>query len=183
MNVQEDFQYCVMQDSASNKSDASYLFGLFFLTEDIGNNVGLCWVCRISDRLIIIWFVLWRVQSLFHSEFFRECEQLPVSSFFLMVIQQLLTSSSSSSSPFYLSFNNFNYYCTLFCVLSNNVFMFLKLYTSHNLAWECLIMCCVPYSVIITVFIEILFRYVTGYRFFFQSIESGVQWPMCICFS
>jgi len=48
MNVQEDFQYCVMQDGALNKSDKSYLFGLFFLTENIGNNVGLCWVCRIS---------------------------------------------------------------------------------------------------------------------------------------
>lgn len=36
-----------MQDGASNKSDSSYLFGVFFLTEDIGNNVGLCWVCRI----------------------------------------------------------------------------------------------------------------------------------------
>jgi hypothetical protein len=50
MNKQEDFQYCVKQDGASNKSDASYLFGLFFLAEDI-SNVRLCWVCRI----LIIW--------------------------------------------------------------------------------------------------------------------------------
>jgi hypothetical protein len=42
MNKQEDFQYCVTQDGALNKSDASYLFGLFYVTEDIGNNVELC---------------------------------------------------------------------------------------------------------------------------------------------
>jgi hypothetical protein len=42
MNKQEDFQYYVIQGGALNKSDASYLFGLFFLTEDIGNNVELC---------------------------------------------------------------------------------------------------------------------------------------------
>jgi len=39
MNKHEDFQYCVMQDDALNKSDASYLFDLFFLTEDSGNTV------------------------------------------------------------------------------------------------------------------------------------------------
>jgi hypothetical protein len=172
-----------MQDGASNKSVASYLFGLFFLTEEIGNNVGLSWMCRI--------LIIWSSYGLFCDRSkassivsFSECE----SNF-----QYLLLSLRSSNSCLHLLLLHLPhpFICpsitwiitVLYFVFCLTMFIrFLKLYTSHSLPWECLTMCCVPLSVIITVFKEILFQYVIGY-FFFQGIESGVQWPMCICFS
>jgi hypothetical protein len=163
MNKQKDFQYCAMQDGALSKI-ASYLFGLFFLTEDIGNNVGLCWVCRI--------LIIWSSYGLFYDKF----KASSIVSFLesMSNFQCLLLSLRSSNSCLHLLLHLpcpfivpsiTSIIAVLYFVFCLTMFLFLKLYTSHNLAWECLTMWRVPFSVIITVFKEILLRYVTGFFF------------------
>jgi hypothetical protein len=62
--------------------------------------------------------------------------------------------------------------CFLF-PLPVSAILFLTLYTSQNLAWECITMCSVSFSVIITFFKEILYQYVTRYFFFSGHWEWG----------